>query len=196
MDNMAWLTNKQKSELFRELVKVSAYQAGIRMGLDKFYKNKWSLIAFVRKAEKEVRANPAKFGISQDTIEMLDASLAERKSKKVAVIGQELAKTPEISFAELDVKSLVDTASKKSLLLLHRRMDMLLDSKKQLKAVPLAALANVVGITFDKRQITKGEATEHVEMRSKIEIENKTPAEALTLLLNMREKMLTENNGN
>ena len=188
---MTSLTNKQKSEMFRDLAKVSAFQAGVRAGLDKHYKNKWSLIAFVRRIQREVQETPQKFGISQDTIEMVNSSFQERKATKVAVIGQEMAVMPEAMLADLDVKSLVEGASKKSLMLLHRKMDMLGDSKKKLQETSVSALAQVVGIMFDKRQITKGEATEHIEMRAKVDVENKTPEQNLDFLLRMRENMLT-----
>lgn len=187
---MATITNKQKAEVFKDLVKVSAYQAGVRAGIDRYYKNKWSLIAFIRRVEKEVRDNPKKFGISDDTISMVDSALVERKTKKISVIGQEMFESPKVGMADYDIKDLVERGSKKSLLLLHAKMDMIGDSKKQLRETSISALAQLVGIMFDKRQISKGEATEHINMRAKIDIDEKSPEEALQVLLNMREQMI------
>lgn len=185
------VTNKQKKEIFQDLARVSAHQAGIRAGLDKSYSNKWSLIAAVRRLAKEVQDNPKKFNISEDMLELVLSGLKERKTTKSIIVGQSIKAEPEVLDADLTVQSLVDSGSRKSLLLLHKKMDMIDGSKKQLEKVPIAALSTVVGIMFDKRQITKGEATEHVTLQAKLP-KDLSNEEKMKMILEWRDKHAIE----
>ena len=103
------LTKDQKSEIFRDLVKVSSYQAGIRAGLDRTYKKRSSIISAVRRVTGEVRENPSKYGISTEILDMVDKSFDERKKNSVQVIGKELAEAPRETLEDKDVKFLVET---------------------------------------------------------------------------------------
>ena len=181
------VTNKQKKEIFVDLARVSAYQAGIRAGLDKSYANKWSLIAAVRRFAKEVQDNPKKFNVSEDMLQLVESGLKERKTTKSMIVGQSIKKEPDVVDADLTVGSLVDSGSHKSLLLLHKKLDLIGSSKAQLDKVPIAALTTTVGILFDKRQITKGEATEHVTLQAKLP-KDLSNEEKMKLILAWRDK--------
>src|SRR3990167_5942741 len=67
-----------------------------------------------------------------------------------------------------------------------RRIDDALASKKARQKIGIGELAKVYGITFDKRQLIEGKATEHVALMAKIS-EDMTPASAIETVLKMRE---------
>lgn len=184
---MKSFTNKDKGEIFRSLVTKSAYQVGLDYGLEAHYKSKWSVITFIRKVEKEVRGNPGKFGVSQEIMEMVDKSLFERKSHRVETVGQGLVESPELTLSDLNIKDLIERGTKKSLLLLNKKLEIIGKSKSQLNKESAASLAKVVGILFDKRQISMGEATENIALKAKIDVKNLTQEEMLKTIIQMRE---------
>jgi len=181
------LTTKQKTELVKDLIKLSKYQAGIKIGFQ--YKNKRSLLSAVDRALNEVKSDPKKFGISQEVLEMINKSLKERNVVKVSKIGQQLPESPEDGLEDLTIKELAQLGTHKAFVLLNKKLNILLKSKSKLAKESLTSLAKTMGILFDKRQISKGEATEFIAMQARIEnIEELSNAEKLTLLLNRREQ--------
>ena len=102
-------------------------------------------------------------------------------------IGKELAEAPVETLEDKNIKELIETGSKKSLILIHKKMDIAMKSKKELDKMNIAALNTVVGTLFDKRQISKGEATEHIALKAKIS-KDLSADEKMELIIQWREK--------
>ena len=183
------LTTKQKTTLVKDLIKFSKYQAGIKIGLT--YKKKRSLLSTVDRILKEVRQDPKKFKISDEVLEMIGTSLKERNVVKVSKMGQETPESPEDGLDKLTIKQLAQVGTHQALVLINKKLKMLYKSKSKLGKESLTGLAKTMGILFDKRQISRGEATEFISMQARIEnLDKMSNEDKLTLLLNTRQKNL------
>lgn len=183
------LTTKQKTEIVKDLIKFSKYQTGIKVGLK--YKKKRSLLSAVDRVLKEVRQDPKKFKISDEVLEMVGTSLKERNVVKVSKMGQETPESPEDGLDKLTIKELAQVGTHSALVLINKKLKILYKSKGKLAKESLTGLAKTMGILFDKRQISRGEATEFIAMQAKIEnLDKMSNEDKLTLLLNSRQKNL------
>lgn len=183
-------TDIQKKAIFKDLAVVSKWQVAKRHNVDTQYKNKATAITVVDRIAKEVMADPEKFAVSQDLIDLVKRSMAERKTRMVATLDQGLVeKPPENVLDDMNVEQLVSRANKKSWIALNKSLDRALRSSNTLSKVPIGTLAKIAGISFDKGQIVKGAATEHIEMKAHIS-QDMTPADKLELILKMREAVV------
>lgn len=172
--------------MYRDLLKLSRRQVALKYGLDRYYKNEDSMISLIARISNEIRENPSKFGISEELVKDIEKAKEERNGV-VNRKGGGLQEIPDVVHPDLaNVKDLAEMNSRKSAILLNRKLDMLLKKKKELKNVSITALAQVYGITFDKRQIAKGEATEHIALRAKVDV-NVSTEEKLRILLGFRD---------
>ena len=178
------LNDIKKKLIYQSLANKSFYDTGIEFGFDKYYPNKLALTQAVMRIRKEVVLDPIKFAVSNDVVEMVEAALKDRfqnpASTKIMISGA------EINLDELDEKALVLRGKKAAWLLLNKKLNMLARSPKELGKTNLAALANVAGIAFDKGQIVKGEATENIAIRAKID-QNIDPLDALSEVMKRRD---------
>jgi len=180
----------KKKVIFKDLTLYSRFQTGVNAGLDKVYKNKNSVVSAVQRIYEEVRKNPEKFAVSEDLVDAVKRAMRERNIFKQTVVGGQAPTDIQLiepKLDEMEVKQLVERGSQKAWVALNKKLDATLKSKKQLYNTPVSSLATVAGIAFDKRQITRGEATEHISLRAKIS-ENLTPTQKLEMVLSMREK--------
>jgi len=182
------LTTEQKTQLVKDLIKFSKYQAGIKAGFK--YKKKRSLLSAVDRVLKEVRSKPEEFNISQEALNMVQESLSERKIVKVSKQGQELPTEAEEALNSLTIKQLAEKGTKSAFVLLNRKLNLLLGSNTRLNKLSITALAKTLGIVFDKRQLTRGEATESsiIYSGNMEDLEKLTTEQKLDLLLGGRQK--------
>jgi len=181
------LTDAQKKVLVKDLVANSFNQAGINAGLDKQYKNRSSLVSAVRKIYQEVKLNPEKFSVSVDIIELIEKNLKERQSIMVGKTNDSIIAKEKKELSKMTVNELVNENSKKSAVLLHKKLDMIGKSKRELASVGLGTLVTAYGITFDKSRIIAGESTENIAVLAKIKTEDMTPEEMMDIMLKKRE---------
>ena len=133
-----------------------------------------------------MRAEPEKFIVHPDTVELVVKAVQERgiggaatKSNKPTVAEQN---EDNRSVEEL-LTSNRDLANK----LVHKKLVALDSSKKALRNESVVSLGKIFGILFDKSQIIRGQATEQILHLSKINI-NMSPDDALSAILRMREQ--------
>ena len=189
------LSNKQKKEVVYDLEKLTYWQVAMKSGIDKYYKRKNSAIDFIRKVYLDVKSRPQSFGISQEKLEAVQKALDSRNLRlqrgEIMIKPNQTPEVPKDDLTTLDTKALVTRAKKSSWVLLNKKLDMIDKSPKALKMVQVGTLAQVAGIVFDKGQIAKGEATEHVLLRAKID-DSLTNEQKLELILSQREKIITQ----
>lgn len=183
---MKLLTDDQKRYMVKDLLQLSKWQVALKYGLDKHYAKKFAAIGFVNRVLQEVKSNPEKFTLSKETIELIEHAMEQRKGNVIQ--GSAAPLEPKIPLEEKEIKELVETGSKKAWIALNRKLDMVLSSKKRIKESTLKELAFVAGVAFDKRQIVKGEATEHILLKAKVS-EDLSPTQKLQLILEMRESV-------
>ncbi|TSD02702.1 MAG: hypothetical protein Athens071426_417 [Parcubacteria group bacterium Athens0714_26] len=157
------LTGEQKKELATSLIDMSSLDVGMAFGFNKFYKTDISIKQAVFNCWKEIKANHSLYGLSDDTVTFIErAILAKRAGKLKALI-----KETDIDLS--DKKEAANISSDKCWILWNRKMDYLLNNSNALKNVPLSQLAIFLGTIFDKTRLIKGEATEHIALRAKID---------------------------
>lgn len=173
------LTDVQKRSIFRTLANKSQYATGLEFGLDKYFKSNTGIINTVNKIYQEVKANPAKFAVSEEVVQLVEKGMMDRKSTHSAPL---MIKNP----GEVEVRDLIIGGNKKAWILLNSKMDYLMKNKGAFKKESIVSLAKLAGIVFDKSQIMSGEATEHIAIRSKID-SGITSEQALEQLVKLRE---------
>ena len=161
---------------------MSQYRAGVEFGLDKYFEKPVQIINVVNRIYRDVKENPAKFAISQDVIELVEKGMVSRKGQHHELM--ELAKDP----GELSDKDLVIGVKRKAWVLLDEKLNYLVKHRKAFRQESLMSLAKMAGIAFDKAQIMKGEATEHIAIKARIDSDI-TSQEAITQLLKLREAL-------
>lgn len=181
----------KKKFIFKDLTLYSRYQTGVNAGFDKIYKNKNSIVSAVQRIYDEVRKNPERFVVSVDLVDAVNRAMKERSIMKQTVVGGQAPTDLQIiepKLDEMEVKQLVERGSQKAWVALNKKLDLTLKSSRLMRNTSVSSLATVAGIAFDKRQITRGEATEHISLKAKIS-ENLTPSQKLEMVLSMREKI-------
>lgn len=170
-------------EVFKSLAYKSTLETGLAFGLDKTYKDNKAVRNAVTQIYRKVKDNPAKYGITADTRQIVLDAMAHRS---IVTSRTEISKA-ETEIESGDIRTLVMGVRDKTFRLIDRKLTRVGKSKKALDQVSFRDLGTIAGIAFDKSQIIMGQATEHVAVMGKIE-GNINPADAIDLVLRMREK--------
>lgn len=156
----------------------------MEFGIDKYHKSSNAIRAQVNKVYREVKETPEKYAISPEVLKMVEDGMASRTMGRPKALEA-------IQVEKVSEKELVVGAGRKAWLLLNRKLDVLAKDKKAFNEESLMNIAKMAGITFDKSQIVKGEATEHISLKAQID-QNITPEQALEQLLRFREANVTD----
>jgi len=173
------LKDTQKRAIFKSLANKGQFKTGVEFGLDKYYKGNIGVISRVNKIYREVKENPDKFAVSQELVDVVEKGMSERRSKNHSMT---MVKDP----GDIDERSLVIGVKNKAWMLLDQKLNYLTRNKRAFRNESIQKLAWIAGLTFDKSQIVKGEATEHIALKAKID-SNITSEDATTQLLKFRE---------
>ena len=179
------ITDEQKAGMFRLLATKTFYDVGVEFGFDKHYKTPTSVKGAVYRAYQEVRANPEKFSVHPDTASLVVAAVSNRSiaiptKKTIAEQNEDTRGIEELLLSNRDLANR----------LVHKKLVALDASKKALRNESVVSLGKIFGILFDKSQIIRGQATEHVSHLSKIDVSGLTPEATINLVLAMRESQM------
>ena len=183
---MATLTPEKKALMFKQLATKSSFETGIEFGLDKYYKNAATVGAVVIRIYNEVKNNPEKFLISNDTVDLVTAAVKSRnaliqKGESRTTLREKMDEAKSRTFEELALDNRAKAAQ-----LLSLRLDDGLSSRKKREKISLGEAAKVYGITFDKGQLLEGKATDHVALMGKVEGDI-NPEQAMKLIQQMKD---------
>jgi len=187
------LTPEKKNSLFKLLADNTLYEAGVKLGMDKHYKTTNALKQAVYRHYNEVKNNPEKFAITQETVDLV-SNIVSNRSTTTPVTSQEKTlaeKKAANELAEVDIGELVTSGRDKAFKLLHKKLGTIERSKKELKDISLSALTTAAAILFDKGQIIAGQATENIAVLAKVD-KDMSPQDALDYVLRAREINVTE----
>jgi hypothetical protein len=186
------LTDIQKRQVYMSLASRSMWKTGLEFGFEKYYPTAKAINQAVKMVKLEVESDPEKYAITPDLIETVRSAMASRMKdpkagNSLANIGVKsvLGRVAGEEYKELDDKDLVLNANKKSWILINRKLDRILKSGKKIDDLSLGYLTSLVDKVFDKARIVKGEATENIAIRSKIDI-NINPQQALEEVIKRR----------
>lgn len=179
------ITDIKKRQMFKALANKSQYQVGVDFGLSDRFNNNVKIVNFVNSVYKEVLKDPQKFSINQEVVELVEKGMEARRGMGVSQ-RRDIELTKEIQEGDLVLQ-----AKNKGWVLLNRKLDYLLRNPRAFRNESVISIAKVAGIVFDKSQIIKGQATEHIAIRAKV-ADNITLEEATQQLLRFRETQTKE----
>lgn len=177
---------EKEVEIFKALAQKSTYQVGLDFGFDKVYKDSRAVRNAVTSIFNKVKNNQSEYGISNEVLEVVQNGMALRKQ---SVVGSPTSLREK---QEVDIKDLVTNIRDKAFVLIDKKLDRISNNKKKLDEVSFKELGTIAGISFDKTQILKGEATEHIAVLAKVDT-NISADEALKLALQSRENNVDVN---
>ncbi len=182
------LTIEQEAEIFKNLATYSITETAYKFGFDKRYSTINSIRNAVTAIKNKIRANPSAWGIPQSTVDLVDDAMRARrvdKPGKVPLVVKEQEKR--------QIGTLIEGVRDGAWELIDKKIKMIGKSRKALRETTLQQLGTIAGIAFDKTQIIKGEATEHIAVRAKI-APNLPPEDLLKLVLAQRQEINDTNN--
>lgn len=180
---MLKLNESKKGDIFRMLSQKSLYDTGIEFGFDKHYKDVTGVKNAIYKIYKQVCAEPQRYFVLPEVVDVVKGVVSNRS---VSAESSKSLREKREEADKVDFKELLMGGRAKALKLVHAKLDLLSSSKKKLDEVGVTALAQTLGILFDKAQIIQGEATENIAMLAKID-GNITPEQAMEAILKSRE---------
>ena len=181
---------EKELEIFKALATQSTFKVGVMFGFDKVYKDTRAVRNAVTAIYNKVKNNPADYGISEDAIVMVQDAMMERKT---AVVGSKVTMAEKEDFSR-DIKDVVTGIRDKTFKLIDKKLNRVANSSKKLDAISFKDLGIIAGISFDKSQILRGEATETITVMSKID-KSLSPNEIINLALSTREQNVDKNSG-
>lgn len=185
---MAWNINsipdETKGAMFKALASKSYAEVAVEFKIDIHYKNQDGYRNAMYRIAKEVKADPERFGITKDIVEIVNTSMEDRKANPNAGTIPEKQNGALIDFT--DARAVAIGSRNRVAEILHKKMDMINSNKKELEKISLVQLTTAYGTLFDKAQIMQGQATENISLKAKI-TKDMTPEESLEQLLKMRE---------
>lgn len=162
-------------------------EVGLEFKLDQKYKDNKAIRNAVQGIYLKVKANPEKYGVTQEVVALVAAAAAHRNM----VGAQKEVSKAESQIEGGSIKELIVGVRDKSWRLIDRKLSLASRSKTALGTLSMRDLVIVAGTSFDKTQILQGLATEHVAVMGKIE-GNIDPAQALDLVMKMREQNIAQ----
>lgn len=176
---MKKLSDVEKRSIFKSLASQGQFRVAQEFGLDKYYNGPIGAVGYINRIYREVKEEPEKFAVSQELVELVEKGMLERKGKRHSIV---FPTDP----GKIDEKSLVVGVRNKAWTLLDQKLNYLIKNRRAFRNESLVSLGKLAGISFDKAQIVRGEATEHIMLKAKID-ENITSVEATEQLLKFRE---------
>lgn len=176
---------EKEAEIVKALAQKSAYKVGLDYKFDKVYPNAKAIRSAVLAIYTKVKNNPDKYEISQDALDVVAQSMADRRVWKTSEVNP-TATDVQADLASRDIKELTSSVRDKAWNLIDLKLDRIGNNKKKLDALSFKDLGTIAGISFDKTQVLKGEATEHIAVLGRID-SNMKPEDALNFVLKMRE---------
>ena len=189
---MKYFTPEEKKKMFLDLATYSYRDLVSKYDLLKRYNDTQSAVAALIQIKRAVVTAPANYNITPEEVALVQKSLdARSKAQPLSVLVEPQEIPPVQELEAMEVKDLVARGTKKGFVLLNKKIDQLLKSKRYIARTPLNVIAMTVGVLFDKNQISKGEATEHILMKAKVG-QDMTPEQKMDWILKLREKIAQE----
>lgn len=179
------LSTEQKVELFKKLASKTTLEAGTEAGLAKFFKNSRAIRNKVYSTYQQVRQDPEFYKVTPEVVTLVETAMSAR-----AVEGRN---TEIVTDDPKEIKGLVLNIRDKTFGLIDKKLDRVSKSRAKLDALSFKDLGIIAGIAFDKSQILKGEATEHIAHYAKID-GNISPEDAMAMILKSREETIIKKN--
>jgi hypothetical protein len=177
-----FLTREQEVEIFKHLIDKTAIEVCALYGIDKILTSPGTQRLTVYNICKKIKKAPELYGLSQDAVDIVQASIDSRIISKKPNLVKEREKEEFKDKLEDIRDTAVDILSKK-LSLINRNKNTIMDVK-------LKDISDILAMSIDKIRLTKGESTETVVHLSKMSLQDVTPEQAMELVLKAREALV------
>jgi len=175
------LTKEQEASMFKSLAHKTFKEVGYEYGVHLMYPdNNIKVTAFVHKIANKIKKAPEIWGISQDTVDVIQEALNSRSINKNPGLKSDLAIQEESFRDKLDImrNTVAEIITKK----LKKY-----NTTKGIENVQLRDLKDLLSMAIDKGRLLRGESTENLVKLSKLDTESMSPEEAMRVILKARE---------
>ncbi len=178
------LTREQEAQMFKSLAHKTYKEVGYDFGVHLMYPdNNASVTQFVYSIVNKIRRAPELWGLSEDTIEVIQEAIDARSVAKNPRIKGEIALQEESFRDKLD--NMRDTVAE----IIQRKLKKY-NTNKGHEDVHLRDLKDLLSMAIDKGRLLRGESTENLIKLSRIDTDDMTPEEALKIVMKSRDALV------
>jgi hypothetical protein len=138
------------------------------------------LTAITQSIVRKIRKAPELWGLTKETIEVVQEAMDSRSVRKNPKIRSEIAIMEESFRDKLD--TMRDTVAE----LISKKLDKY-NTAKGIDNVQLRDLKDLLSMAIDKGRLLRGESTDNIIKLSRIDTDNMSPDEALKVIMRARE---------
>lgn len=181
---------EKEAEIYKRLAIKSAAEVGLEFKFDNVYPTKNQIRTAVNNIKTKVQnniENYKEFGVTNEVVDLVKVASASRN-----VAPRDRREAMKQLDIDGDIVTVVTKGRDTVFNLMNRKLDIIAKSKKELAKISLKELGIAGGILFDKAQILRGEATEHVAVMAKID-KNMSSDDALQAVSKIRENNSIKN---
>lgn len=179
------LNKEQEVRIFKSLTHLSYKEAAKENGilLISPESSDARLTAITQAIVRKIKKAPELWGLTQESVEIVQEALDSRSLKKNPRIRSDIAIQEESFRDKLD--TMRDTVAE----IITKKLEKY-NTNKGIDNVQLRDLKDLLGMAIDKSRLLKGESTENITRLSKIDADNLTPQDAMSIIMKARETLL------
>lgn len=178
------LTKEKEVELFKALAHKPFKEVGKDLGLHLFFKEDHKMVNFIFNICRRIRKAPDLYGLSQDTVEVVQEAMDKRSIRKNPKIRGEVALQNE-SF-----KDKLDLMRDRTAEMIMKKLDSYDKSVKSLEGISIRDLKDLLSVAIDKGRLLRGESTENITKLAKMDVDELSPQEAMKVVMKAREALI------
>lgn len=185
---VARLTKEQETEIFKALAHKSYSDVGKDFGLHLVYPDDTAKVtSVVFGIARKIRRAPELWGLSPDTVEVIQEAINKRSVKKNPKIKADIA---------LEEESFRDKLTR-----MRDRIADIIDKKLQSyekkggeNEISIRDLKDLLIMVIDKGRLLNGESTENIKKLSTIDVDKMSVEERLAIVMKARDLLLESKN--
>ena len=179
---MPEMSREQEAQIFKALSHKSYKTVGYEFGLHLICENDTQVRTTVMSIARKVRKAPELYGLSQDTVDVIDEAMAARSLKPSDV-------TRDNNLANETFRDKLEAIRDKTADMLMKKLKKY-DTSKSIDGISVKDLKDLLATAVDKSRLLRGESTENIVKLSKVDTDNMKPEDALKFIMKAREAMI------
>lgn len=177
------LTKEEELQIFRGLVHKTGLELANEYNFGDSYNTDGAKRIAVFNIVRKIKKAPELYGVSEGELNLVQEAIDARRIVHNPM--QVFVKEREVKEYKDKLEVIRDQATQ----LLSKKLEHL-SKGKNVEAVKLNEIANVVSMAIDKFRLVKGESTDNIVHFSKIDLKDIKPEDALSLVLKAREALV------
>jgi len=176
------MSKEQEAQIFKALSHKSYKTVGYEFGLQHICANDTQVRSLVMMIARKVRKAPELYGLSQDTVDVIDEAMAARSLKPNEV-------NRENALANEGFRDKLEAIRDKTADMLMKKLKKY-DTAKSIDGISIRDLKDLLATAVDKSRLLRGESTDNIIKISKIDTDNMKPEDALKFVMKAREALI------